>query len=73
MLERYQYAMLLNVVIIMLVFRIKPSFLFNELGDIKEFGYIEDNKSILSVYIFFPIISIFLYILVLAFDAICRY
>ena len=73
MLERYQYAMLLNVVIIMFIFRIKPSFLFNEIGDIKEFGYIEDNKSILSVYIFFPIIAILIYILVLVFDAICRY
>jgi hypothetical protein len=48
----------------------KPSFLFDMDGKIKEFGFSEDGKSILSLYVIIPLISIVNYIIILSFDAI---
>jgi hypothetical protein len=70
MLRRYQYAIIVNVVIIMILFMSKPSFLFDINGKKKEFGFSEDGKSILSLYIIIPLISIVNYIIVLSLDAI---
>lgn len=64
---RIVFAFIIYVLILSTFMFLKPSFLFNEKGEIRETGFRVDKKSILSLYIIIPIIIIIIYILLVKF------
>jgi hypothetical protein len=57
------------ITILLIIYLVKPSLMFNKDGTIKEFGYTEE-KSIITIFIAIPIIAILCYIIVLSLELI---
>lgn len=62
-------AIVLFIILSALVFKIKPSFLFNIDGSIREFGVGYKNKTILPFWLFSILLGILCYVGVLYFVA----
>ena len=59
-------ALSIYILIIAILFIVKPELMFNQDGSIKNVGFSEDGKSLLSLYIVAPLIALFIYILTIA-------
>jgi hypothetical protein len=71
MYSRKYIIILIYITLLLLLFLIKPSLLFDEYGNIKNFGFeSNNNKSLLSIEILIPIIAIISYIIYMAIDII---
>lgn len=71
MYSRKYIIILIYITLLLLLFLIKPSLLFDENGNIKNFGYeSNNNKSLLSIEILIPILAIVSYIIYMAIDII---
>lgn len=66
MLLRITFVFILYVIIVGLLFILKPAMMFEDNGRIKQVGFSRDNRSLLSLYIVLPILAIILYIIFLA-------
>jgi hypothetical protein len=64
---RIVFAFIIYLLILSILMFLKPNFLFNEKGEIRETGFRIDNKSIISLYIMIPIIIIIIYIILIKF------
>ena len=62
---RILFAFIIYLFILALIFIFKPSFIFNIDDSIKDFGFSDDNKSILSLYIMTPILILIIYIILM--------
>jgi hypothetical protein len=60
---RIFFAIILYIFILSLFFLFKPSFIFDIKGNIKNIGFSDENKSVLSLYILIPIIILIIYII----------
>lgn len=56
----------LYILVLAIVYLWKPSIFFNEQNDLKDVGFTDEGRSIVSLYYITPIIVLFLYIIVLA-------
>lgn len=71
MYSRKYIIILIYITLLLLLFLIKPSLLFDENGNIKNFGFeSNNNKSLLSIEILIPILAIVSYIIYMAIDII---
>jgi hypothetical protein len=71
MYSRKYIIILIYITLLLLLFLIKPSLLFDENGNIKNFGFeSNNNKSLLSIEILIPILAIISYIIYMAIDII---
>jgi len=71
MYSRKYIIILIYITLLLLLFLIKPSLLFDDNGNIKNFGFeSNNNKSLLSIEILIPIIAIISYIIYMAIDII---
>ena len=59
------FAILIFLIIFTTINFIKPAFLFNENGSIREFGVGYKNKTIMPIWLFSIILGIFSYLFVL--------
>ena len=59
------FAILIFLVIFTLINFMKPAFLFNENGSIREFGVGYKNKTIMPIWLFSIILGIFSYLFVM--------
>jgi|MDSW01.1.fsa_nt_gb uncharacterized membrane protein len=69
MYSRKYIIILIYIILILLIFLNKPSIMFDHNGNIKHFGYSNDNdmlKSLLSIEIVIPILVILSYIIYLS-------
>lgn len=41
----------------------KPSIMFDKNGDVKDVGFTDDNRSLLSLYLVAPILAVFVYMI----------
>tara|TARA_Y100000389_G_C17447906_1_gene512776 strand:+ start:348 stop:566 length:219 start_codon:yes stop_codon:yes gene_type:complete len=71
MYSRKYIIILIYITLLLLLFLIKPSLLFDDNGNIKNFGFeSNNNKSLLSIEILIPILAIISYIIYMAIDII---
>lgn len=49
------------ILIICVLFIMKPSIMFDINGDVKDVGFTDENRSLLSLYIVAPILAVFVY------------
>jgi hypothetical protein len=71
MYSRKYIIILIYITLLLLLFLIKPSLLFDDNGNIKNFGFeSNNNKSLLSIEILIPILAIVSYIIYMAIDII---
>lgn len=71
MYSRKYIIVVIYVILLLLIFLLKPSMMFNEKGEIKHFGYNNDNKtSLLSIELIIPILIVISYILYLIIELI---
>lgn len=59
-------ALSIYVIIIAILFILKPEAMFTREGKIKGVGFASNNGSLLSLYIVGPLIALFIYIVVIA-------
>lgn len=60
---RILFAFILYFFIITLFYLFKPSLMFHNDGSLKDVGFTDQNKSILSLYIMIPVIILIIYII----------
>lgn len=71
MYSRKYIIVVIYVILLLLIFLLKPSMMFNEKGEIKHFGYNNDNQtSLLSIELIIPILIVISYILYLIIELI---
>lgn len=51
------------ILIICILFIMKPSIMFDKNGDVKDVGFTDDNRSLLSLYLVAPILAVFVYMI----------
>lgn len=69
MFSRKLITIFLFITILLLIYLLKPSLMFDKDGTIKNFGYISEEKTtLITIFIAIPIIAIICYILVLSFE-----
>lgn len=62
-------TIILFIAILLLIYMLKPSLMFNNDGTIKNFGYNEE-ESMITIFVVIPIIALLCYIVVLSFELI---
>ena len=62
---RILFAFIIYIFILSIIFICKPSCLFNIDESIKDFGFSDENKSIISLYIMIPILILIIYIILI--------
>ena len=63
---RILIVILLYLIILSLIYLIKPSMMFDDNGYLKGIGYIDEGKSLFPIYYITPILVLFIYITILA-------
>lgn len=66
MILRIVFVYIIYLVVVGALFWLRPSMMFDRDGNIKSVGFIDEDGSLLSLYIVLPIVAIFLYIVFLA-------
>ena len=67
MYSRKYIIILIYIILVLTIFLLKPSMMFDNKGNIKHFGYNKDNlSSLLSIEIVLPLLIIISYIIYLA-------
>lgn len=66
MILRIAFVYIIYVVIIGILFVLRPSALFDEDGNIRQLGFIDEGGSMLSLYVILPVLAITIYIVFLA-------
>jgi hypothetical protein len=69
MFSRKIITIILFITILLLIWLLQPSLMFNKDGTIKNFGH-TDDKSLITIFIAIPIIAMVSYILVLSLELI---
>lgn len=59
-------ALSVYIIVIAMLFILKPDAMFRSDGSIKEVGFTTDNRSLLSLYVVAPLIALFIYIITIA-------
>lgn len=62
MLLRALLILSIYVIIVAIIYILEPDMMFDIDGSLRDIGFTEDNKSILSLYIVAPVLAILLYI-----------
>tara|TARA_Y100000389_G_C17471316_1_gene531439 strand:+ start:9329 stop:9547 length:219 start_codon:yes stop_codon:yes gene_type:complete len=60
---RILFAFIIYVLLLTILFLFKPPSLFNNDGKIKDTGFTDEDKSVLSLYIIIPILILVIYII----------
>jgi len=63
---RILIVILIYLIILSILYLTKPSMMFDNKGYLKDIGYIDQGKSLFSIYLITPILVIILYIIILA-------
>ena len=59
-------ALSVYVLIIALLFLFKPELMFHQDGSLKDVGFSDEGKSLLSLYVVAPLIALFIYIITIS-------
>jgi hypothetical protein len=62
---RILITLLVYIVILSILYLFEPSLMFDESGKLKTIGYVDENKSLFSLYLLSPILILFIYIITL--------
>lgn len=62
---RILITLLLYIIILTILYLFEPSLMFEESGKLKTIGYVDENRSLFSIYLLTPILIIFIYIITL--------
>ena len=62
---RILITLLIYIVILSILYLFEPSLMFEETGKLKTIGYMDENRSLFSVYLLTPILILFIYIITL--------
>jgi hypothetical protein len=60
---RILLTLLIFIVVLSVLYLFKPSLMFDEYGKLKTIGYVDENKSLFSLYLLTPILVLFIYII----------
>jgi hypothetical protein len=60
---RILLTLLIFIVILSVLYLFEPSLMFDEYGKLKTIGYVDENKSLFSLYLLTPILVLFIYII----------
>ena len=62
---RILITLLIYIVILSILYLFEPSLMFEETGKLKTIGYMDENRSLFSIYLLTPILILFIYIITL--------
>jgi hypothetical protein len=62
---RILITFLLYIIILTVLYLFEPSLMFEESGKLKTIGYMDENRSLFSIYLITPILIILIYIITL--------
>ena len=62
---RILITLLIYIVILSILYLFEPSLMFEETGKLKTIGYLDENRSLFSIYLLTPILILFIYIITL--------
>ena len=63
---RILVTLLIYVIILAILYLLKPNIMFDNSNNLKTIGFSDENKSLFSIYYLTPIVIIFIYIITLA-------
>lgn len=63
---RILVTLFIYVIILAILYLLKPTIMFDENNKLKTIGYSDENKSLFSIYYLTPIVIILIYIITLA-------
>jgi hypothetical protein len=62
---RILITFLLYIIILTVLYLFEPSLMFEDSGKLKTIGYMDENRSLFSIYLITPILIILIYIITL--------